>query len=82
MNHIVTYRKQNGELIYRGRVSLPEYGIGEETSMGWKIVDIHYEYNGNYLHYEDYRKASRHDKMPLKKKIILSIVRRLNKMAR
>lgn len=82
MNHIITYRKNNGELIYRGRLSLPEARIGETTSMGWKVVDIHYEYNGNFLHYEDYCRASRNDRMPLKKKILLGLARKLNRMAR
>ena len=56
MKHIITYQKSNGDMIYRERMSLPETKIGEITSMGWKVIDIHYEYDGNYLHYNDFIK--------------------------
>lgn len=82
MNHIITYKKSNGDIIYRGRQSLPEAQIGEETSMGWKVMDIHYEYDGNYYHYCDWCRVRRNDKMSLKKKVALSLARKLNKMAR
>ena len=82
MRHIITYQKNNGDLIYRERTSLPETKIGDTTSMGWKVIDIHYEYDGNFLHYAEFIKALRSSRIPLKKRIILSLVRRLNKLVR
>lgn len=36
----VIYQKANGETFERIRKTLPPTRIGEETSMGWKILDI------------------------------------------
>lgn len=82
MDYIITYKKTNGEILMRPRKSLLDLEVGETTSMGWKVLDIHYRYNGNYYHYADWCKLRRQDKLPLKKKLALSLARRLNKMAR
>lgn len=50
---LVTYRKRNGELIYRKRMSIPGK-IGSKTSMGWKIENIQQELNGKYYSFRDY----------------------------
>lgn len=50
----IIYKKQNGEIIERVRNTLPNYGIGQMTSMGWIIVDILFEYEGNYFTHSDY----------------------------
>ena len=83
MHYMITYQKNNGQMLYRIRKTLNGMSIGDETSMGWKIMDIHYEYNGNYLHQEDIRryKRNRLDRTPMKKKIIRYLVRQLNKLA-
>ena len=52
---LITYKKRNGELIYRKRMSLPG-NIGQTTSMGWLIQDINYFYNGKYYSASDYYK--------------------------
>ena len=44
---LITYKKRNGELIYRERMSLPGK-IGDTTSMGWLIVDIKENFRGKY----------------------------------
>ena len=50
----IIYKKQNGKIIERVRNTLPIYGIGQETSMGWIIIDILFEYDGDYYTHSDY----------------------------
>lgn len=50
----ITYQKRNGELIERTRTTGLPYRIGETTSMGWKVLDIQYLYNGKYYHRGEY----------------------------
>jgi len=38
--YLVLYRKNNGEIIYRARTTIPQHKTGEVTSMGWTVVDI------------------------------------------
>lgn len=82
MDVMITYQKNNGEILLRPRKSAYDLKIGETTSMGWKVLDIHYLYNGNYYHYMDWCRARRQDKLPIKKRIALLLARRLNKIAR
>ena len=49
---LVTYKKSNGDIFCRLNTSYPTKRIGGTTSMGWTVVDIHEEYNGNYYHEE------------------------------
>lgn len=56
--YLVYYKKGNGEIIQRNRSTLPEYKIGESTSMGWLVMDIKYVLNGNiYDTVKDYNLA-------------------------
>lgn len=41
----VTYQKKNGEVFIRTRWTIPNYAIGEQTSMGWLVVDIRKQYS-------------------------------------
>ena len=50
----ITYQKKNGELIERKRQTINTCKIGETTSMGWKVLDIQYLYNGKYYHSGEY----------------------------
>ena len=52
----IIYQKKNGQLLERIRVTLPQTGLNQETSMGWKIMDILYQYENNYYTKSDYRK--------------------------
>ena len=76
---IVTFQKNNGDIIVRPRMSAYELHIGDETSMGWKVLDIHYQFNdGNYYHEEDYYRKLRETKKqrePIKKRIALYLIR-------
>lgn len=46
--YLITYQKSNGEVFCRIRNTIPECGIGKETSMGWKILDIKCNYKNSY----------------------------------
>lgn len=59
---LITYKKRNGELLYRKRMSIP-CGIGQITSMGWKVIDIKQEYKGKYISLRDYTFLSQRDRI-------------------
>lgn len=44
----ITYQKGNGSIIHRYRNTLPPYKIGDITSMGWKLLNVEYEYENKY----------------------------------
>lgn len=46
--YLITYEKRNGDIFCRLRNSIPECGIGKETSMGWKVVDVKSYFKGGY----------------------------------
>lgn len=50
----VTYQKRDGSIIHRLRSTSLPYSIGEETSMGWKVLNIEYNYNGKYYSKNEY----------------------------
>jgi len=76
---IVTYQKSNGEIFIRP-YKFTSKKIGEETSMGWKVLNIHYKYGNNYYIEYDYRKILRKAKEPLKSRIIRKFIKQLNKL--
>lgn len=83
MNFMITYQKTNGEVFYRKRKSLMGLRIGETTSMGWLVIDIHEEYEGNYLHHADVMRMIRHQNLyrkSLKKRIARYLISKLNKL--
>lgn len=49
----ITYQKRDGNIIQRYRNTMLPYKIGQETSMGWKVLNIEYEYNNQY--YPEYK---------------------------
>ncbi len=44
----ITYQKQNGCVFQRFRNTILPYEIGDTTSMGWKVLNIEYEYKDKY----------------------------------
>ena len=50
----VTYQKRDGSIIQRLRNTLLPYKIGDTTSMGWKVLDIEYEYKNKYYSEHEY----------------------------
>jgi hypothetical protein len=57
MKCIITYQKENGDILIRPVVSTYGRKLGDTTSMGWKVLDIHYEHNGNYYCYDDFMRV-------------------------
>lgn len=65
----VTYQKRDGSIIQRLRNTMLPYKIGEETSMGWKVLNIEYEYNNKYYsEYEYNRLIYKNKQKHIKKK--------------
>lgn len=54
--YLIFYQKRNGDVICRIRNTMPQYGIGKETSMGWKIVDIKQRFKSSYYSFSEYNK--------------------------
>ena len=52
----ITYQKRDGSIFQRFRNTEPPYQIGEETSMGWKVLNIEYEYNNQYYSEYEYNR--------------------------
>ena len=50
----ITYQKRNGCIIQKLRKTMLPYKIGEETSMGWKVLNIEYEYKNKFYPYYEY----------------------------
>ena len=78
MGCIITYQKENGDILIKPRVTKYDLYIGKNTSMGWKVLDIHYEYKGNYYHEQDYSRLLRHDKK-IKRRIAEFIIKKVKK---
>jgi len=82
MEYMITYKKSNGEILLRPRKTLYDLSIGKETSMGWKVLNIHYLYEGNYYTYLDYCKAVRGKQIKhrQRKRFIKYVIKQLNKL--
>ena len=50
----VTYQKRDGSVIQKQRNTMLPYKIGETTSMGWKVINIEFEYNNKLYSEHDY----------------------------
>lgn len=50
----ITYQKRDGSIMQKLRKTMLPYSIGDTTSMGWKILNIEYEYNNKYYSYYQY----------------------------
>lgn len=50
----ITYQKRDGNIIHRLRETDLPYKIGDTTSMGWKVLNIEYEYNNKFYSQYNY----------------------------
>lgn len=64
----ITYQKRDGSIMQRIRNTTLPYKIGEITSMGWKVLNIEYEYNNKYYSYYEYNKLIHRNKQRYMKK--------------
>ena len=71
MHCIIIYQKNDGIIFVR--TYKYDYGrkVGDETSMGWQILNVLYEYEGNYYQHDKYMQIIRKniEKQSNKKKI-------------
>lgn len=83
MDYLITYQKGNGDILIRKRKTLYNMRVGDTTSMGWTVINIHYNYEGNYYTYTDYCRMVRKHQLKKKKdkKILKYLIRQLNKLA-
>lgn len=82
MNCIITYQKSNGEIFIRpydhSAFALGKR-VGDETSMGWTVLDIHYQFSdGNYYHEDDFDHLIRKNKRTMKQRIAGYLMHKLN----
>lgn len=52
----ITYQKRDGSIMQKLRNTTLPYKIGETTSMGWKVLNIEYEYKNKYYTFYEYNK--------------------------
>lgn len=80
--YLVEYKKTNGDIFYRKLKTKPLYSIGQKTSMGWVILSILVEYNGNYFSEYDLNRFIRNKlfKESKKEKLINFLIKLLNKL--
>ena len=64
----ITYQKRNGCVFQKIRKTMLPYKIGETTSMGWKVLNIEYQYKDEfYPEYEYMMIISKEKEKYLKK---------------
>ena len=77
---VITFEKENGNIIMRPRFDDSGLHIGDVTSMGWKVLDIHYQAeDGNYYHQNEYHRIRRNKRKSIKQKFAEYIMRRASK---
>lgn len=64
----ITYQKRDGSIMQKLRNTAPPYEVGETTSMGWKLLGIKYEYNGEFYPEHQYQLLIKRDKNKLVRK--------------
>ena len=63
----ITYQKNNGSIIQRYRNTVLPYRIGDTTSMGWKVLNIEYQFKDKYYPELEYNKMKYKQKKTLYK---------------
>lgn len=81
MHCIIIYQKSNGIIFVRIYNHDRGRKIGDETSMGWKVLNVLYECDGNYYQYHKYIRIIRErlDKQLNKKTIRKAIKKHVYK---
>lgn len=64
----ITYKKNDGCIMQRYRNTILPYKIGDTTSMGWKVLNIEYEYKNKYYPEHEYNMLIYKDRKLLIKK--------------
>lgn len=81
MHCIIIYQKSNGIIFVRTYNQDHGKKTGDETSMGWKVLNVLYECDGNYYQYHKYIRIIREKikKNSNKKRIRIAIKKKLYK---
>lgn len=79
MSCIITYQKANGEIFYRPAKGSYGKRVGDETSMGWTVLDIHYKYGNNYYCYQDFYKIIQKQRLKPSQRVAGYLIKKLNK---
>ncbi|MBR0351329.1 MAG: hypothetical protein IJI98_11040 [Methanosphaera sp.] len=58
----ITYQKRDGSIMQKYRNTMLPYDIGDTTSMGWKVLNIEYEYKDKWYSKEEYDKLIQKNK--------------------
>ena len=73
----ITYQKKDGGIIQRFRNTALPYKVGDTTSMGWKVLNIKYEYNDKYYSEREYCSLlNKNKKKVIKKKENLKLFKK------
>ena len=51
----IKYQKRDGTTMKRLRNTMLPYSVGDTTSMGWKVINIEYEYKNKYYPEYEFR---------------------------
>lgn len=79
---MITYLKSNGKLLTRIVKSTYNLRVGDMTPMGWKVISIHYNYDGNYYTYPDYCRIIKGKQLKKKEhKVVRYLIKQLQKIA-
>lgn len=77
MHCIIIYQKSDGKIFVRTYKYDYSRKIGDETSMGWKVLNVLYECDGNYYQYHKYMRIIRERcKKNSKKKRIRRLIKK------
>ena len=75
--YLIEYQKRNGDIFYRTRNSIPACGVGNYTSMGWKVLNYKLYLNGKYYSpSEYYRLSSKQTRYNRKVKCLTRFIKR------
>lgn len=74
--YLISYQNKKNETIYH-IVEMPQYKVGDYTSMGWYVVDIQLLYDKRfYLEKEAYR-IERHKYFQKNKSLVKKIIEKI-----
>lgn len=92
MQCIIIYQKSDGTIFVRTYKYDQGRKVGDETSMGWKVLNVLYECDGNYYQHNEYlsikmRKARKRNnkkiiRKAIKKAIYKALSEKLNEFQR
>jgi len=65
----ITYQKANGCVIQKQRNTMLPYKVGDTTSMGWKVLNIEYEYKDKFISVDKYNMMIQKERQMIAKRM-------------